>query len=302
MAKGRRNRIAGQFAARPIPMLESPPYRALSRGAHQVLSRIEIEHAHHGGTDNGVLPIAYDHFAEYGLHRHAIAPAIRELVALGFIEVMRRGCALNGDLRQASLYRLTYRHAKDAEGDGTHEWRKIATIEQAEALAKDARLNLDPRVRSLAMARAQKQNASAGFRQISVPKTVTVSAKNQWRKPSLQRVSETGTTSISRGESCPDMEDVTQPRDGRLTLTGLPMPPNVDVLTPDDGLPSRSQGDSSDGPSLKLAWIKPAVCELTGAEKAVRLAEIRIADQQAEIAAALVKYQNGIAANAVHVT
>jgi hypothetical protein len=174
MAKnGRRNQIAGQFTARPILMLESPAYRALSRGAHQVLARIEIEHAHHGGTENGVLPVAYDHFVEYGLHRHAIAPAIRELVALGFIEVMRRGCALNGDLRQASLYRLTYRNAKDAEGDGTHEWRKIATIEQAESLAKNARLEVDPRVRDLAIARAQKQNTSDGFRQPPVTETIT---------------------------------------------------------------------------------------------------------------------------------
>jgi hypothetical protein len=31
MAKGRRNKIAGQFAARPIPMLESPPYRVEPR-------------------------------------------------------------------------------------------------------------------------------------------------------------------------------------------------------------------------------------------------------------------------------
>lgn len=121
---GKRNAIAGQFAARPIPMLESPAYRTLSRAAHQVLSRIEIEHAHHGGVENGELPVTYDHFVEYGLHRHAIAPAIRELAALGFIEVMRRGCALNGDLQQVSLYRLTFRHAKRAAGDGTHEWRK----------------------------------------------------------------------------------------------------------------------------------------------------------------------------------
>ena len=104
----KRNAIAGQFAARPIQMLESPAFRVLSRGAHQVLARIEIEHAHHGGMENGALPVTYDHFVEYGLHRHAIAPAIRQLVALGFIEVMRRGCALNGDQQQVAFTALRF--------------------------------------------------------------------------------------------------------------------------------------------------------------------------------------------------
>jgi len=85
--------IAGQFSARTIAMLESPAYRALSRAAHQVLTRIEIEHAHHGGKDNGRLPVTSAQFVEYGIHRHAIAPAIRELVALGFIEITREGRA-----------------------------------------------------------------------------------------------------------------------------------------------------------------------------------------------------------------
>ena len=112
-------------------------------------------------------PVLYDHLEEYGIHRHAIAPAIRELVALGFVEVMRRGCALNGDLKQASLYRITYRNAKGADGDGTHEWRKVKTIEQAEALAKQARAAADSRSRDLALARSKNK------------KPVTVSAKYQ---------------------------------------------------------------------------------------------------------------------------
>jgi hypothetical protein len=41
---------------RLIEMLRSPAYRALSRAAHQVLARIEIELADHGGMDNGKLP------------------------------------------------------------------------------------------------------------------------------------------------------------------------------------------------------------------------------------------------------
>jgi hypothetical protein len=200
MARRRRNAIAGQFAARPIEMLESPAYRALSRAAHQVLARIEVEHAHHGGADNGELPVTYDQFVEYGLHRHAIAAAIRELAALGFIQITARGCAGNENYRRPNLFRLTYRPAKNATtGDGTHEWRSIKTVEQAEALAQQARREADPRARALGRARARKKIPSDGFRQVSV----TVSDTDDGQSPVPETVTtcvsaETVTTSISR--------------------------------------------------------------------------------------------------------
>jgi hypothetical protein len=164
MAKARRNAIAGQFAARPIAMLESPAYRVLSQAAHRVLARIEIEHSHHGGADNGKLPVTFQHFVDYGVHRRQIAPALRELVALGFVEVMRKGCAGNAEFRQPTLYRLTYRNAKGDAGDGTHEWRKVQTIEQAEELATVARDNADP----AHVARGKKQNPGGSFCHVSV--------------------------------------------------------------------------------------------------------------------------------------
>jgi len=141
---GRKNAIAGQFAARPIAMLEAPAYRVLSRAAHLVLSRLEIEHAHHGGKDNGKLPCTYQHFQEFGVHERMIAPAVRELVALGLVEITRRGCGGNAEFRQPNLYRLTYRPAHDASGDGTHEYQAIPTIDRADEIAKQARLAADP--------------------------------------------------------------------------------------------------------------------------------------------------------------
>jgi hypothetical protein len=57
MGRRRRTQIGGQVAPRLIEMLESPAYRALSLSGHRVLDRIEIEMAHHGGTDNGKLPV-----------------------------------------------------------------------------------------------------------------------------------------------------------------------------------------------------------------------------------------------------
>src|SRR6478752_5794871 len=74
------------------------------------LDRIEIEHADHGGNDNGRLPVTYDDFECYGIHRHAIAPAIRETVALGFAEITERGRAGNAEFRSPHKFRLTYFH------------------------------------------------------------------------------------------------------------------------------------------------------------------------------------------------
>ena len=79
-------------------MLESPAYRVLSVSAHRVLDRIEIELGHHGGNDNGALPVTYRNFEDYGIDRHAIAPAIREVKKLGFIHV-RHGRGGNAEYR-----------------------------------------------------------------------------------------------------------------------------------------------------------------------------------------------------------
>lgn len=133
----RYNRIAGQWAAREINMLESPAYRILSLSAHRALARIEIELAHHAGKDNGRLPVTYDDFQRYGIDRHSIRPALSELEALGFIEVTDPGRAGNAEFRRPAKYRLTY---KGTDHDfPTHEWKRVETKEQAERLAKAAR-------------------------------------------------------------------------------------------------------------------------------------------------------------------
>lgn len=133
----RRTKIAGQFAARTIEMLELPAFRVLSLSARRVLDRLEIELAHHGGQDNGRLPVTYEHFHEYGIHRHAVGPAIRECVQLGFVEITEAGRGGNAEFRRPNLFRLTYKHAGPAAP--TDDWRKIETIEGAEALARAAR-------------------------------------------------------------------------------------------------------------------------------------------------------------------
>src|ERR1700730_13730069 len=104
MSPKRRSRISGQYSARLIEMLESPAYRALSRSAHMVISRIEVELAHHGGNENGRLPVTTEDFIAYGMDRGSVAPAIREAEALGFIRVTERGRGGNAEYRKPNFF------------------------------------------------------------------------------------------------------------------------------------------------------------------------------------------------------
>jgi hypothetical protein len=134
----RRTKIGGQFAPRLIEMLRSPAMRVLSLSARRILDRIEIELAEHGGTDNGRLPVTYDDFENFGIHRHSIAPAINELVALGFVQVTELGRAGNAEWRSPSKYRLTYRHSYEG-ANPTNEWKRIQTLDDAERIVRTAR-------------------------------------------------------------------------------------------------------------------------------------------------------------------
>ena len=73
----------------------------------------------------GRLPVTYEDFERYGIDRHSIAPAIREAVALGFLEVTERGRAGNAEWRRPNYFRLTYKPAK-----GQHRPRneRVASI------------------------------------------------------------------------------------------------------------------------------------------------------------------------------
>src|SRR5262245_46590578 len=141
----RRNSINEQFSARLISMLESPSYQALSLNGHKVISRIEIELAHHGGNDNGKLPVTYQDFIDYGISRESVPPAIREAVALGFIKITRQGHGGNAEFRESSLYLLTFAYARGGRHmEPPHDWSKIKTVEEAQQIAAAARSNKNP--------------------------------------------------------------------------------------------------------------------------------------------------------------
>jgi hypothetical protein len=205
----RRNRINGQWSPRLIEMLESPAYRALSVSAHRVMSRIEIELGSHGGNDNGRLPVTKQDFLEYGISHDQIAPAIRELEALGFIRVTEHGRGGNAEYRKPNLFFLTFAHGRDSrELAPPHDWRRIKTMQEAESIARAARANKNPDAVRFGLRRAEKnRNRSRKPGPASVPKSKTETSNppvldsrttGSVRKPGPHSISRAGERSEPR--------------------------------------------------------------------------------------------------------
>ena len=185
----RRNQIATQFAWQSIEMLELPAYRALSLSGHRIWARIQIEHAHHGGKENGKLPVTYRDFNEFGVCWDAIGPGMREVEALGFIRVTEEGRAGNGEWRKPNKFALTHLPTID-NPKATEDWQRIKTIEEAMTIAAAARKTVK-----------KKQNASR-IKHHS-PDRIKRSESPSYRsdKPDHCPVRETGSLSISRAVS-----------------------------------------------------------------------------------------------------
>jgi hypothetical protein len=191
----RRNKIATQFAWQSIDALDSPAYRALSLSGHRVLARIQIEHARHGGKENGKLPVTFKDFEEYGIHRHAIAPAIREAEALGFIRITQLGRAGNGEFRLPNKFALTHLPS-DGQVDATNDWRRIKTIEEAMAIG-DAARKAPAGFGKIKKRSAKKQNASDGNRTSVSVANRTSTSKLPVVETALLSPAETAPLSIS---------------------------------------------------------------------------------------------------------
>ena len=141
----RRNSIAAQWSSRPVELIASPAMRVLSRAAHLALMRIEIELRRHGGRDNGKLPVTKQDFIEHGIHQDAVAPALRELEALGLIRITQRGHGGAAEYRRPNHFLLNFMcGAIDTKDEITNDWKRVETMPQAEQIQRMARAAKDP--------------------------------------------------------------------------------------------------------------------------------------------------------------
>jgi hypothetical protein len=138
---GGARKISGPFNAYLVEMKRSPAWQVLNMPERRMLERLEEEHNKHGATKNGELIVTYKDFIAARISRKKIKPSQRTIVALGFVEITEQGYGggKHADDRRPTKFRLTYFRAHDAEGDGTHEWRGITTVEEAVAVATAAR-------------------------------------------------------------------------------------------------------------------------------------------------------------------
>jgi hypothetical protein len=178
-----RNQIAENWVSYPRSMISSPAMRALSLSAIRAMHRLEEEHMDNGGAENGRLIVTHDQFIAWGIHRDSVSPAIRELVALGFVEITEKGAAGNENHRRAARYRLTYVN-NSGRSQPSHEWKTIKTAEDADSIAAIARRAKDPR----AAAAGRHKN------KIPVTETMTGTGHGNHDRSAKSPVTETMTT------------------------------------------------------------------------------------------------------------
>jgi hypothetical protein len=143
-------------------MVESPAWRAMSQNARLVVDRVCVEHMSHGGGQNGSLPVTYDDFERAGIRRGSIRRAIAEALALGFIEMPRKGTRGYGDFPGApSLFRLAWLPTSE-NGAATVRWKRFNTLAEAEQAAAEARLSASDRPAGSDETRARKRRAQVG--------------------------------------------------------------------------------------------------------------------------------------------
>jgi hypothetical protein len=114
----------------PRDLLASAAWQVMSRQCRLLVDALMIEHAEHGGVENGNLKAPYDTLLNLRGMRHAdIKKAIHEAVALGIISA-KLGQRSYGARRLPSLFRLTWLGTPDGLMP-THEWKAIESDNDA---------------------------------------------------------------------------------------------------------------------------------------------------------------------------
>ena len=138
--KTRANSIGGNWVFHKLEMRESPAWRHLPDHARRFLDALEVEHMRHGGADNGNLVQTYTQLEARGIPDKAIALAIRQAIALGFVRITGQGQRSAAHMRAPSLYELTYVKGKNKPvEDAPNLWRNITTDDAARAAVERAK-------------------------------------------------------------------------------------------------------------------------------------------------------------------
>jgi hypothetical protein len=128
--------LSGRFIMRPWELYTSHSYRALNLYERRCLDRLELEHLKKAGKENGKLTVTYVDMRREGVGWKYAAASFRVLEALGLIQRTQQGRAANGEFRLSNLWRITYLPTAPSKKDQTHDWMKIQSADEAEAIAQ----------------------------------------------------------------------------------------------------------------------------------------------------------------------
>jgi len=119
-----------QFVWLPRELLETKLWAGLTISARRTLDRLMLEHVSHGGVANGELSVSYRQFEKFGVSRNSVSRGIKELEAVGLIEVRRRGRIAGQNA--ANFYRLTWMGSWSDDGEiapPRHSWKRRAAAD-----------------------------------------------------------------------------------------------------------------------------------------------------------------------------
>jgi hypothetical protein len=138
-----RNNLAAFWHSRPVELMKSPALRCLSSSAHLALLRVEIELRQHAGKCNGDLVVTKEQFIEFGIHQDMVAPALREVEAVGIISI-KHGRGGNAEHREPNRFTLNYLCGAEDEATKLDAWKRFQTLKEAKEAALAARKAKDP--------------------------------------------------------------------------------------------------------------------------------------------------------------
>jgi hypothetical protein len=226
------------FIMARLVMLDSVAYWALKPIEVRILAVIEIEHMRHGGVENGRLIVTRRQLEKRGIPKMAIAPGLRALEALGFIEITQRGAAGIGDHAQAHRFRLTY-----VQPNPTDEWRRHHDPAMARAVAETARKSADIRSRRLGL-RGTKNT-------LPVPKPIPAKVSKMRPGPPFSESKKASIGLKNETGSGPGFETT-------IYISG------VDGHGPDRGHETDTISDKTRGSWLPPRWVEITRADITG--------------------------------------
>jgi GNAT superfamily N-acetyltransferase len=119
------------FVYHTLDLMASPAWQGRSIACARLIDFLELEHARHGGKENGSLLAPYTQLVEFGIGRRLIADAIREAEQRGLIRV-ERGGKKGTAITEVNRFTLTYFWTKRIENglwhweEETDDWRTVS--------------------------------------------------------------------------------------------------------------------------------------------------------------------------------